>query len=282
MSDKPTVVEALSAAMAEVQAVGKNSRNTEQGYNFRGVDAVVNAVGPVLKKHGVIVLPEVLDASFRDVRTTKDKPARECTVRVRYRFYGPAGDYIDAVVPGESLDFSDKGAAKAMSVAYRIVLLQALCIPTDDADPDSHSVERSNEGAGSPEAIELFAAIMDAKTQPQLRAAWGAVRDARNEGRINEREAVQLNNHVKRRKSEVTDDSTADTQPGGAGTVPTSSGPGDDGGPAGDSGSGRDGETGSVRPGVQPGLHLGDGGDGAAKTPGRDQRAPTAAGGRRG
>lgn len=271
MSDKPTVVEALSAAMAEVQAVGKNSRNTEQGYNFRGIDAVVNAVGPVLKKHGVIVLPEVLDATFRDVRTTKDKPARECTVKVRYRFYGPAGDFIDAVVPGESLDFSDKGAAKAMSVAYRIVLLQALCIPTDEPDPDSQALERSNEGAGSPEAIELFAAVMDAKTKSQLRAAWEAVRDARAEGRINEREAVQLNNHVKRRQSEVTDDSTDDTQRVGDPVGADGAGPGDDGGGAGERGHGGDEAAGGVRPGVQHGVRQRDGRGGAAKAQGGDR-----------
>lgn len=89
MTDKPTVIEALTAVMAEVQPVGKKQRNTEQGYNFRGIDAVVNAVGPVLRKHGVIVLPVLEDATHRDVLTSKGKPSRESTVRVRYTFYGP-------------------------------------------------------------------------------------------------------------------------------------------------------------------------------------------------
>lgn len=274
---KPTVIEALSAAMAEVQAVGKNSRNLEQGYNFRGVDAVVNAVGPVLRKHGVLALPMLQEASYRDVRTTKDKPARECTVRVRYRFYGPAGDFVEAEVPGESMDFSDKGAAKAMSVAYRIVLLQALCIPTDEPDPDSQSYERSSE-AGSPEAIELFAAIMDAKTKSQLRAAWEAVRDARGEGRIGEREAVQLNNHVKRRQSEVTDDSTGDGDRGSAAADPTGPGPVPGGVGAGGGGTGRGGEEGSVRPGVQPGVHRGGRGGRPAPASGDDSHTPAAVG----
>src|SRR5215510_4171877 len=158
---KPTVIEALAAVMAEVQPVGKGSRNIEFGYNFRGIDAVVNAVGPILRQHFVIVVPELLEAAYRDVTTSKGKPSRECTVRVRYRFYGPAGDYIDAVVPGESMDVGDKGAPKAMSVAYRIALLQALCIPTDEPDPDSQSYERGEreQAAGSPAAIELFALI---------------------------------------------------------------------------------------------------------------------------
>jgi hypothetical protein len=145
MSDKPTVVEALSAVMTDVQAVRKGERNSQQNYNFRGIDAVVNAVGPVLRKHGVVVVPAAVTSSYRDVQTSTGKPSRECTVTVTYRFYGPAGDFIDCEVPGESMDFGDKGAPKAMSVAYRIALLQALCIPTDDPEPDSQSYERHGD-----------------------------------------------------------------------------------------------------------------------------------------
>ena len=140
---KPTVVEALAAVMGEVQAVGKSGFNEQQRYNFRGIDAVVNAVGPVLRKHGVVCVPTAVDSRYRDVLTSTGKPSRECTVNVTYRFYGPAGDFIEAAVPGESMDFGDKGAPKAMSVAYRILLLQALCIPTDDPEPDAQSYERA-------------------------------------------------------------------------------------------------------------------------------------------
>jgi hypothetical protein len=143
-SEKPTIIEALLAVMGDVQAVGKDGRNTEQGYNFRGIDAVVNAVGPAFRTHGVIAVPVKSVSNYRDVLTSKGKPSRECTVTVTYRFYGPAGDYIDSEAPGESMDFGDKGTAKAMSVAYRILLLQALCIPTDDVDPDASSYERAH------------------------------------------------------------------------------------------------------------------------------------------
>lgn len=143
MSETPNIYAALSSVMTDVLAVRKTGRNTDQNYSFRGVDAVVNAVGPVLRKHHVLLLPELLDVSYRDVRTSRDKPAREVTVRVRYTFVGPAGDTIEVTVPGESMDNGDKGTAKAMSVAYRIALLQALCIPTDEPDPDEGTYERS-------------------------------------------------------------------------------------------------------------------------------------------
>lgn len=158
MTDKPSIHEALSQVMADVRAVRKDSRNSDQGYVFRGIDAVVNAVGPSLRTHGVIAVPMLEHASYRDVQTSRGKPSREVTVQVRYRFYGPAGDYLDTVVPGEAMDFGDKGTAKAMSVAMRIALLQALALPTDEADPDSQTYERApvavnRESAPSPEKV---------------------------------------------------------------------------------------------------------------------------------
>src|SRR3954462_1193588 len=59
----PTVVQALSAVMADVREVRKDQRNTapgQGGYAFRGIDAVMNAVGPALRVHGVVVMPRVV------------------------------------------------------------------------------------------------------------------------------------------------------------------------------------------------------------------------------
>ena len=143
MTDQPNIYAVMSAAMEEVQAVRKEGFNDSQRYNFRGVDQVVNAVGPIFRKHHIIPVPHHCVANYRDVLTSTGKPNREVTVTATYRFYGPAGDFIETLVPGESMDSGDKGTAKAMSVAYRIVLLQLLCIPTDERDPDQDAYERA-------------------------------------------------------------------------------------------------------------------------------------------
>lgn len=140
---KPTVVEALAAVMEEVQGVGKGDKNTQQGYMFRGVDAVVNAVGPAFRKHSVVAVPITVSCESEHYTTAKGTPMRGVTLTVGFRFYGPAGDFIDAQVCGESSDSGDKAVPKAHSVAYRTLLLQALCIPTNEADPDSQSHERA-------------------------------------------------------------------------------------------------------------------------------------------
>lgn len=156
------IVEIINQVMVSVTSVAKSQRNREQGFDFRGIDDVINAVGPKFRQYGVVPAPMLENAGYRDVTTSKGKAARECTVQVRYRFHGPAGDYLDVIVPGESIDLGDKGTAKAMSVAYRIALLQLLALPTDEPDPDHDTYERSPE----PDAERLrreIRAMADAK-----------------------------------------------------------------------------------------------------------------------
>jgi len=139
------VHEALSAVMGDVRVGSKSERMSGGGmsYAFRGIDAVVNAVAPSLRRHGVVVMPQVIDHEVRTVTTSGGKAANHVTVKVRYRFVGPDGDTLEAVSVGEATDHADKGTAKAMSVALRTCLLQALMLPTDEPDPDSeyHPVE---------------------------------------------------------------------------------------------------------------------------------------------
>ena len=144
MSDKPSVHEAWAAVQAEVKAVGKEGRNQQQSYNFRGIDGVMNAVGPALRKHGVFVTPTL---TSRDVSTVevgqRRTPMGHVVVEVTYTVHGPAGDSFTGTVPGEAMDSGDKATSKAMSVAYRTFLIQALTLPTHEIDPDESTYERS-------------------------------------------------------------------------------------------------------------------------------------------
>jgi len=154
-AEKLSAISALSAVMAEVQSISKSQRVTSgpAQFNFRGVDAVVNVVGPILRKHGVVVVPHSVE-EIREERyeTASKKPMHGVILRIVWRFYGPDGSFIEASSVGESADSGDKASPKAHSVAYRTVLLQALCIPTDDPDPDSQVHER---GATAQAAAEL-------------------------------------------------------------------------------------------------------------------------------
>ena len=138
-----TIFEALAAVSAEVGAVRKQERNKIQNFNFRGIDTVVNAVHPALVKHGVVVVPELLEKELRESKTAKGSVMVNVYLTVRYSFFGPEGDSVHAVVAAESFDSGDKATAKAMSVALRTALLQTLMLPTDEIDSNHVSYERS-------------------------------------------------------------------------------------------------------------------------------------------
>ncbi|ASR87099.1 ERF family ssDNA binding protein [Mycobacterium phage Krypton555] len=141
--DKPTVFESWNRVMRDVQAIRKDSYNSGQKFNFRGIDAVMNAVGPALREHGVTVVPRALSAEAERYQTAKGGQMCNRTVEMGFRVFGPAGDYFDGTAYGEAADSGDKSMTKAESVALRTFLLQSLMIPTDDPDPDAESHERA-------------------------------------------------------------------------------------------------------------------------------------------
>lgn len=145
---------ALTAVMRDVQSVGKDDENTAQGggFKFRGIDALLNAVGPALREHGVIVIPECTDHHLGEVEVGRNRTRMaNATVMVRYTFYAEDGSSVAAEVPGEAMDAGDKATPKALSQAFKYALVQALAIPTGDADPDSHTYERGDRAEVEPE-----------------------------------------------------------------------------------------------------------------------------------
>lgn len=147
MSEKntPTIQEALNAVMRDVHVLKKSDKNKHQGFNFRGIDSVMNACGPAFREHGVITLPRAVDMRRDTIQTRNGGAMSSVMVCVEVEFIGPAGDSLTARAWGEAFDSGDKATAKAHSVAYRTVMLQTLCLPTDEPDPDEYSYEMASQ-----------------------------------------------------------------------------------------------------------------------------------------
>lgn len=166
-----TIQQSLIEVMKEVGAVGKNDRNTAQGFAFRGIDAVINAVSPAFQKHGVIAVPTVVDRETSMIESAKGKAMTHVQLKVAYTFYGSEGDFISATVYSEAMDYGDKATAKAMSVALRTALLQTLALPTDEPDPDSQSYERGADSIANPVRTKSTPVEAKAPTQEQIEMA---------------------------------------------------------------------------------------------------------------
>lgn len=134
------IYESMNAVMVDCGFVGKDSKNQQQGYKFRGIDAVMNALNPALRKNKVFVVPTVISQEREERTTAKGGLLIYSIVTCKYTFYAEDGSSVEAVVIGEGMDSGDKATNKAMSAAFKYACFQAFCIPTEemkDSEDDS-------------------------------------------------------------------------------------------------------------------------------------------------
>lgn len=169
-----TVYEAWSAVMADVQAIGKGEKVTQgpARFNFRGIDTVMNAVGPALRAHGVTVVPTAEHIDIERYQTAKGGLMQGAIVRMVYTVFGPDGDSFAGGAYGQAADAGDKAVSKAQSVAYRTFLLQSLTVPTDEPDPDLEVHERVAPDPRMTAMNQLAAAVESAGMTPADFADW--------------------------------------------------------------------------------------------------------------
>jgi len=156
---------AVARVMADLRAVGKEGQYAQGNtrYKYRGVDQVVNAIRPLLVRHGLLMIPTGCYTEYRDVERAGGGRSHECTCIMDYDLIGPKGDSLRVRAAGESLDTSDKSAAKAQSVAWRTALVQTFTVATEDTDPDELRIERGG-GATAPKASSYVDEILNPNT----------------------------------------------------------------------------------------------------------------------
>ena len=124
-------------ALQEVEAIGKNKRNHQQGFQYRGVDDAMNELHGVFARCGLFCVPEVLEQTREERQTARGVNLIYSILKVRFTFYSVDGSSISSTVIGEGMDSGDKASNKALSVAFKYAVFQAFCIPTEAVDPDA-------------------------------------------------------------------------------------------------------------------------------------------------
>ncbi len=146
--------EALSRASKQIGHIGKGSKNTDLGYAFRGIDAILDRAGPILADLGVTVAPVHKLISSEQVTSKKGALGYRVLVETAWTFTIHVEPYpeskslffdhstLTAQTLGESIDYSDKAVNKAQTQSFKNVLAQVLKIPTGEADPDEETPEQ--------------------------------------------------------------------------------------------------------------------------------------------
>lgn len=153
----PAVYSSIAAIQEELSRIGisKDGVNSQQNYKFRGIDQVYSALSPLLAKHGLCVLPRMVDCSRSERVSMKPGynggPAKESvlfyvTVTAEFDFVAVVDGSTHTVrTYGEAMDSGDKATNKAMSAAYKYAAFMAFAIPTEgdnDADATTHEIVR--------------------------------------------------------------------------------------------------------------------------------------------
>jgi hypothetical protein len=135
------IFESITKIMEDIEPISKDRTNTQgAGFKYRGIDDVMNSLQPILAKHKVFIVPQVVEQN-REERTSKSGSNLIYSIlKINHKFYAEDGTFIESTTIGEAMDSGDKASNKAMAIAYKYACFQVFCIPTeDDKDPDGHS-----------------------------------------------------------------------------------------------------------------------------------------------
>ena len=138
------IYSSICAVMGEIGAIKKEKKNQQQGFMYRGIDDVMNVLNPLMVKHKIFVIPEMLEHEREERQTAKGTNLIYSICKMRYTFCSDDGSSISAVVIGEGMDSGDKATNKAMAIAMKYAMFQVFCIPTEEmTDPDGETPEAS-------------------------------------------------------------------------------------------------------------------------------------------
>jgi hypothetical protein len=129
-----SIYKKIHAVMNDVNYLQKDDKVSFGNTSYKAIseEKVTGTIRAALVKHGLVIVPTEQEHS---------KEGNLSTVNVKYQITDiDTGEFIVAVSSGTGVDTQDKGVGKAMTYAYKYLLLRTFAIPTGD-DPDKVSSE---------------------------------------------------------------------------------------------------------------------------------------------
>ena len=112
----PHVYTAIAKVMELIskEGISKGRKNEQQGYKFRGIDDVYNALAPILTEAGLCILPKVTSRDVIERQTRNGGALFYVTVHVDFDLVSAKdGSTHQISVVGEAMDSGDKATNKA-------------------------------------------------------------------------------------------------------------------------------------------------------------------------
>lgn len=136
------IYQKINEVMKNIEYLTKDDKVEFGTTKYKAIseEKVTTAVRDQLVKQGIAIIPIKQECENKELIRTDKSVNMLTTVHVRYRIQNidDLNDFIEAESNGTGVDTQDKGVGKAMTYAYKYMLLRTFAIPTGE-DPDKIS-----------------------------------------------------------------------------------------------------------------------------------------------
>ncbi len=142
------IFEKINAVMKEIEYLTKDDKVEFGNTKYKAIseEKVTTTVRNELVKQGIVIIPVEQQSENKELIRTDKSVNMLTSVHVKYRIQNieDVNDYIEVESNGTGVDTQDKGVGKAMTYAYKYMLLRTFAIPTGE-DPDKISSAETDE-----------------------------------------------------------------------------------------------------------------------------------------
>jgi hypothetical protein len=136
MSESKNVYQRIHAVMAEIGTITKTGVNNFHNYKYVKESDYVEALRPLLIKHGLAVIPSLADVPKREGDITS------LVMKFTIVNIDNPTEKVEAVIPSSGQDKGDKGVYKAITGAKKYFFANTFAIATGD-DPENDGSDKA-------------------------------------------------------------------------------------------------------------------------------------------
>lgn len=136
------IFQKINEVMKAIEYLTKDDKVEFGNTKYKAIseEKVTTAVRKELVKQGIVIIPIMQESTVTELIRTDKSVNQRADVHTRYRIQNidDVNDFIEVESNGSGVDTQDKAVGKAMTYAYKYMLLRTFAIPTGE-DPDKIS-----------------------------------------------------------------------------------------------------------------------------------------------
>lgn len=136
------IFQKINEVMKAIEYLTKDDKVEFGNTKYKAIseEKVTTAVRKELVKQGIVIIPIMQESTVTELIRTDKSVNQRSDVHTRYRIQNidDVNDFIEVESNGSGVDTQDKAVGKAMTYAYKYMLLRTFAIPTGE-DPDKIS-----------------------------------------------------------------------------------------------------------------------------------------------